>query len=385
MISLYAHSGSGNHGCEALVRATAKILNPLKCDCFSLNPLEDKKYSVNDIASIKESVVKHGTLTWFFWSVLCKLKISNPAKKIYYYFLKDSPDVALSIGGDNYCYDGFPESLAYMNSKLNKVGCKTVLWGCSVEPEILQNPEIVEDMNRYALITARESITYHALINAGVGNTRLFPDPAFQLDCVKLPLLDGFIEGNTVGINLSPMIIDNETADGVTYKNYENLIQYILDTTDMAVALIPHVVWEANDDRVPLRALYHAFQDTHRVVMIEDHNCMKLKGYISRCRFFVGARTHSTIAAYSTCVPTLVVGYSVKAKGIAKDIFGTYDHYVLPVQSLKDPDELMHAFDWLMQNEVTIRTHLQQFMPSYCAKAMEAGNEVKQLVPGAVG
>ena len=51
--------------------------------------------------------------------------------------------------------------------------------------------------------------------------------------------------------------------------------------------------------------------------MIQDDNCMVIKGYISRCELFIGARTHATIAAYSTGVPTLVLGYSVKARGIA--------------------------------------------------------------------
>ena len=55
---------------------------------------------------------------------------------------------------------------------------------------------------------------------------------------------------------------------------------------------------------------------------------MELKGFIARCRFFVGARTHATIAAYSSCIPTFSVGYSIKAKGIAQDIFGTYKNYV---------------------------------------------------------
>ena len=55
---------------------------------------------------------------------------------------------------------------------------------------------------------------------------------------------------------------------------------------------------------------------------------------------FIGARTHSTIAAYSSGVPTLVVGYSVKAKGIAKDLFGTEENYVLPVQALKEENNL---------------------------------------------
>ena len=75
---------------------------------------------------------------------------------------------------------------------------------------------------------------------------------------------------------------------------------------------------------------------------------MELKGYIARCRFFIGARTHSTIAAYSSGVPTLVLGYSVKSKGIAKDLFGTYENYVLTVQQLKEYSELGRAFKSIM-------------------------------------
>lgn len=60
------------------------------------------------------------------------------------------------------------------------------------------------------------------------------------------------------------------------------------------------------------------------------------KSIISRCDMFIGARTHATIAAYSTCVPTLVIGYSVKSKGIAKDIFGTDEGLVIPVSEITD-------------------------------------------------
>ena len=66
------------------------------------------------------------------------------------------------------------------------------------------------------------------------------------------------------------------------------------------------------------------YKSTGRVMLVQDCNCEELKGYISRCRFFIGARTHATIAAYSSQVPTLVVGYSVKAKGIAKDRIRKY-------------------------------------------------------------
>jgi colanic acid/amylovoran biosynthesis protein len=109
-------------------------------------------------------------------------------------------------------------------------------------------------------------------------------------------------------------------------------------------------------------------------------NCSELKYIISKCRFLIAARTHASIAAYSTCVPTLVVGYSVKAKGIAKDIFGTDDNYVIPVQSLKENGDLIKAFKWIQENEDKIRIYLQRVMPDYCAKVWLAGDEIKKLL-----
>ena len=61
-----------------------------------------------------------------------------------------------------------------------------------------------------------------------------------------------------------------------------------------------------DSDREPLKLLYDMYKYSNRIILIGDHNCEEIKGYISRCRFFIGARTHATIAAYSTKVPTLV-------------------------------------------------------------------------------
>ena len=100
---------------------------------------------------------------------------------------------------------------------------------------------------------------------------------------------------------------------------------------------------------------------------------------ISKCRAFIGARTHATIAAYSTCVPTLVVGYSVKALGIARDLFGSEENYVIPVQTLQDSDALLRAYEWLMKEEDAIRGRLQEIMPEYCAKSAQAGEEIRKI------
>lgn len=382
MIVYYYHGGSLNHGCEAIVRSTTKILDK-KTDLYTFDIESDKKYELERIVNLKQdrnSPISKNILLRTKLSLYRKIFNSDclyykMARKEFFNQVKKG-DVYLSIGGDNYCYAG-KDILGYYNKIIHKKGGKTVLWGCSFEPSDM-NDDIAKDIAMYDVIFTRETLSYDVLKKVNK-NTFLYPDPAFQLDKVDLPLPEHFIENNTVGINVSPLIMSCESSDGITRENYIQLIDYILNHTNMNIALIPHVVWENNDDRKPLKELYEMFKDTNRVCLIDDHNCMELKGYISRCRFFVGARTHATIAAYSTCVPTLVVGYSVKAKGIAKDIFGTYDNYVLPVQSLKEKDDLTKSFKWLVENEEGIKNHLNDFIPGYKEKALEAGKKLKEI------
>ena len=78
-------------------------------------------------------------------------------------------------------------------------------------------------------------------------------------------------------------------------------------------------------------------------------------------------------------MPTLVVGYSVKARGIARDLFGQEEHYVLPVQSLRDRDDLVKEFQWLSSREKEIREKLEKKMPDYRNRALETGKEVDRL------
>lgn len=368
-VFLYAHGGSGNHGCEAIVRSTLGILQPedgFNCTLISKMPEEDVKYGIDQLCTIIQEQERYSRLTWDFAKAYLHLKTTHdyvPLDRLYYKKAFDhirNGDIACSIGGDNYCYADV-KRYTMMHDMLLQRGAKTVLWGCSVEPALVEDAAIAEDLARYSLITARESISYEALRRVNP-HTLLAADPAFTLECRVPALPEGFSDGNMVGINLSPMIMAQESSSGMVMENYQKLIECILEETDMGVALVPHVVWDFSDDRIPLRELYRKYQQTGRVVMVEDHNCMELKGIISRCRFFVGARTHATIAAYSTGVPTLVVGYSVKARGIARDLFGTEAGYVLQVQSLGNACELASAFRALMERESLVRNTLSTDM-----------------------
>lgn len=381
-IILYPHGGSANHGCEALVRASRKILSEYEIVLSSQNPDEDELYGLKNICRIinERNKINRYSLTYWIARLRFFFGDNDAFERVTYKKLLNaitSEGMALSFGGDNYCY-GKPCYIYIMNRLLHKKNVPTILWGCSIEPDNIDD-EMIADLKGYKHIFTRESITYCALIDNELSNVSLFPDPAFQLDRVDLPLPDGFIEGNTVGINVSPMIISYEKNKGQTLENYINMMQHIIDNSDMNIALIPHVVWADNDDRVPLHILYEHFKDTGRVLVIEDCNAEEMKGYIARCRFMVVARTHASIAAYSTCVPTLVVGYSVKAKGIAKDIFGTFENYVVPVQALSVGNELSTSFRWLQDNEKKIRNHLSDFMPGYCSRVLMMSDELNKL------
>lgn len=379
---IYNHGGSGNHGCEALLRTVLKLLgdgSPITV--FSESPQQDLRYSIGATAMLEPATracFKGGIP---FWRAYLDLKLKNDYVKMdilpYRKPLRGlRPDmVELSIGGDIYCYEDYRKYIA-LHKMVAERGCKSVLLGCSLDEKLFHDPEFVADMKRYTYISARESLTYQMLQNAGLRNIGFAPDSAFTLEKELLPLPTGFVEGNTVGINLSPLVARKETQSGMVMENFVQLVQYILKCTDCAVALIPHVVWHDNDDRTILKQLYDRVNCPERVLLIEDHNCMELKGFISRCRFFIGARTHATIAAYSTLVPTLVLGYSVKSRGIATDLFGTDEHYVVPVQQLSTADAMTEAFRWLQAHELKIRKHLTATVPGYIQKAGEIKNKV---------
>lgn len=397
---LYMHAGSGNHGCEAIVNSLCHMLakQPL---VITNSEKEDRKYSLGELCELAEekqfSKHKIAHVLYYLWRRWKR----DPESFIRYRYQEvfDKPicryggkkryPLAVSIGGDNYCYEVMVKDLMLANKAFHDRGTKTVLLGCSIEPELLEtkNPKssdrnhaLIDDMNRYDLIIARESITYHALKKVvSEERLRLIPDPAFTLGTKKLPLPERFMKGNTIGINVSPMIQESEAKSGITMSNYKALLTHIIETTDMQIALIPHVVWARNDDRKPIRELYETFKETGRVILIGDASCEELKGFISQCRMFIGARTHATIAAYSSLVPTLVVGYSVKAKGIATDLFGTYENYVLPVQQLERKEDLIDAFEWLRAYEDNIREDLKEVMPAYKERALQAGKEVEKL------
>ena len=381
----YFHSGSNNCGCEALVKTITK-LSGNKAEnsaLISYRRKEDFKKNINKYTKYIIKPTNSNITKKIEYMGDCKFSFEDLGIESYLKNLKKDT-IAYSIGGDNYCYGDYVNKLLAQHNKLfHKYKIKTALLGCSIEPSVIKNKTVQKDLNLYDLIIARESITYETLINEGIDkNTKLIPDTAFVLEKEEVSLPAGFQENNTVGINISPLINSFTSRPENIYNNYKKLMEYILNNSNMSIALIAHVYWEKSNDLEPIEKLYNEFCNSDRICIVKDNNASKLKGYISKCKIFVGARTHAIIAAYSTCVPTLAVGYSVKSKGIAKDLFGNYKNYVISVDDFDKDDNLLKAYKYIEDNYDNIREYLKKTIPEYIKplkKYKELINQLKEI------
>ncbi len=373
-MKLLIHGGSGNRGCEAIIRGCYETYkDDFDLTVYSAAIKQDIKVGLNDIVELKDGAAHYGKIIGFIKHVedYISYKYGNgktQVKNIYKPLLNDvkENEITMVIGGDVYCY-GKPY-VYYRFNELLKSKFK-MFYGCSIEPKSIDD-EMKKDLSTYDLIVARESITYDALVENKIGNVYLCPDPAFMMK-VKNVNLDNFFDNNVIGINLSPLISNLKDGD-VVLKSYIKMIEHILMKTNYKIALIPHVIWDTSNDYEILEELNRHFAKESRITLISgNHSAEELKYIIGKCCMFIGARTHSTIAAYSQCIPTLVIGYSVKARGIAKDLFGTYDNYVYPVQQIQNENDLIAPLEFLISNKDSIKEHLEDIMPEYISKTKD--------------
>lgn len=377
-----------NRGSEALVRGLVKVckqsdnenqiyLSSSEADFQKAIDIEGidgyvNRYSYKSLMSPCRYMAAVAKLIFRNNEMAMKIKSSKIIK------CAKKMDIILVIGADNYdkSYNMF-DAMHNLNSILKKsISGKFYLYDTSLEKSDVTE-DVIKDFNLFDKVTVRECVTYDNLKNIIKEKLEYYPDPAFLMEPQIVDLPKGWSENNMVGINLSNLILDEKygSRDDIL-QAYFCLIEYVLNETKHNIVFLPHVM--NGQDLSVLKVLYEKYKETKRVILIDNEklNAPELKYIISKCKFFVGARTHATIAAYSSFVPTLVFGYSVKSIGISSDLFGTSKNYVISSKNMQEPNELKNRFIWLQQNEKIIQKQLLDKIPEYKVKAMMA----KQLI-----
>lgn len=140
-----------------------------------------------------------------------------------------------------------------------------------------------------------------------------------------------------VGLNVSALLWhggytrDNQFGLSVDYHQLvERVIDYFLGQPNVVVHLVPHVVGSqrhVENDYAVSFDICKAKRNARLVLAPLFLDPIMAKNYIAGLDFFMGARMHSTIAAFSTGVPVVPMAYSRKFNGLFMDTL-SYPHMV---------------------------------------------------------
>jgi colanic acid/amylovoran biosynthesis protein len=395
-----------NRGCEAIVRGTMEILRNefgpevrAQSGVFATPDVVAEQNSTEVDHAIRSFSVsgagKRFTQKWWLAQAQKRIGLSTNSHLMDLSEQIDGVCVALEVGGDNYSLDyGKPESFMAMDRYLRKKGVPVILWGASVGPfdaDPKFAPRIFDHLRQLEGVFVRESSSREYLQEHGViDNVHLVADPAFLMQPVEPPAEKiGFpLPEGAIGINLSPLVgrFRGQTPEDIDIGQWLSVCTDIVReaaTCGYPIVLIPHVesAWHGNDDYDFLNAISRSFADDASMqvgVLPLGLNAAELKWVIARCQVFAGARTHATIASLSSQVPTLSIGYSLKAKGINKDVFGSLD-YCMPVSELT-PETFKLRLQTVIARQEEIRKHLAARIPEIQHSSLMAGSKLRTII-----
>lgn len=402
--------GFGNRGCEALIRSSVKTIRQYIPDAAFLIPSrnahqdlnqwpDSDKYNVTFIpAEPIPSVIRWWSRARRFLKMLDGMP---PAYQVSESTCKAilSSDVLVMTGGDIISLDYGLESLYYWTQICElamDAGIPSVLWAGSIGP-FSSVPSAEARMKvflkRFSLITVRETETLKYMHDLGIENVELVTDSAFALEIEPAPINTiAFFQSDApvLGFNVSSLIRkfrDTEEAKDALDIEIIDFLVDVLRKGDFNVMLIPHVDpldgSVINSDSAYMHKILqkvraNGFNENQIDILPATLNASQLKAVIRKCAYFMGARTHATVAALSQGVPTTSIAYSVKAKGINQDLFG-HTNYVLetPMVTAKS---LKQHFAILIKNRQQIKVHLAKQLPDWKLRSEKSAALLAKLL-----
>ena len=392
-----------NRGVEAIVRGTQEILkstfgSPVSTVPIEHVPLNRRQWDQSDDDGIEFIPIRSPRLSLPILQRLVSLPFQS-AKTAQYLLpvdpfiekVAENSHAALSLGGDKYSLDyRYPIYQTCLDHACMNRSAPIILWGASVGPftsDLAYESLMVRHLSRFDAITVREDLTLEYLTKLGLTNLVRVSDPAFLMEPTPLSNIIDWPQGElgVVGLNISPILTKRSALTG---KNLiEEVAQFIrwLWNEGFGVVLIPHV-WpldgvQKNSDvkihSVIAATLGEKACHNRLLSLSQSYNAPQMKWIISQCRFFVGARTHATIAALSTGVPTVFLGYSIKSRGISLDVLGN-ENSTIDGREITTHN-LCKIFEQTIANESTIRGIISRNLPLIKMNAMKAGEVLKKI------
>lgn len=277
--------------------------------------------------------------------------------------------------------------------KIHKLAIKLKKPYCLLPQTIgpFKDAAVREEANRSIrlsnLVMARDKQSYDYVIQNVPEQKHIdeYTDVAFFMPYKKREFDKNFIH---VGLNVSALLWNggytrnNQFGLKVEYQSLVcAIIDYFLSLGNVKLHLIPHVVQSERDvenDYEVSCELYYKYNHPNLVLSELFFGPIEAKNYISGMDFFMGARMHSTIGAFSSGVPVIPMAYSRKFNGLFIDTLN-YPHMVdmkadserKNLQTIRESFEQRNALKEIIANRMSttvadygkkIETALSKFM-----------------------
>lgn len=392
-VLLMGNGSAENGGCEAITKGTIEILNKSFEKVVVTDAFFDYsgRYKRNDASKVYPvKYPRRWTLRWLVLQVLLKCFPSFVGGFLYRSHKKEiqEADVVLSLGGDNYSLDyGVPVRFIEMGKYVKRHKRSFVIWGASIGPFVSKS-KFEETISKHFnddidWIFAREEETIKYLSSIGVEEkVSLVADPAFMM-CPEECRADkiGFeLPDKYVCINFSDLMAvyvtdgDMDAWLGICAET----IDALADESAIPMVFIPHV----KADYEFMQHIYPLLKYPGKVLLAsKDLNAAEMKWIISRAECNIACRTHSTIASFSTSVPTISLGYSIKSIGLNQQMYG-HEHFLLYKKTITSAN-VVETYKGIMLDSDKIREELHRRNQVIEQSSLNAGFMLKSILQSA--
>ena len=330
---------NGNMGCVALCYTMLFLIDEL----FTENGASYRLFLTDSNSPKRKNVVKIAGKTIHYDSIINPLPLSlkNCIKKVLLFpsTLRSvvafrRADCILDIGqgdsfSDIYGIDRFNriDSIHKAARRFRKPYCFLPQTIGPFKSDWAKNRSH-ESLKRAAIVMARDKMSCQYVLDKVPEQKHVceYIDVAFLLPYCQQSFETGYVH---VGLNVSALLWNGGYVRNNQFElkdDYQTIIRaiidYFLEKEDVKIHLIPHVMSPSfiiEDDSSVCEELVKTYQNDRLVKSPNFSSPTDAKSYISGMDFFVGARMHATIAAFSSGVPVVPMAYSRKFNGLFQE------------------------------------------------------------------
>lgn len=227
----------------------------------------------------------------------------------------------------------------------------------------------------YDFMIAREHKSQQAMREAGVKRGIPFsPDIANLMPFTRREKYPR----PTVGLSISHQIIRQWRSAEDYISCIAKLCLHIqhdihADTLLIPNEILPQTLYNDIDVAEDIAELLERMGGSTRVLNSQDLTSTEIKNHIAGCELMVASRYHSCVAALSSCIPLLVVGWHYKYE----ELMHSYrqDAWLLSEADC-DSQKLLSAFDALWEQRAAVRQTLTEAYPQVREEIIAAGKRM---------